>query len=89
MQCSVTTHVQLLPGSLAKSNMLQEMGLGLGAHIHNALVDGFVDSIKDELVVDVLLITQGRASSSQVQIVIQLCIHSKHNQSLEHLKHDP
>ncbi len=44
------------------------------AYIYNALCDGLIDSIKDELVVDVLLVTQGRSCPSQLQVVIQLCI---------------
>lgn len=44
------------------------------AYIYNALCDGLIDSIKDELVVDVLLVAQGRSCPSQLQVVIQLCI---------------
>ena len=44
------------------------------AYIYNVLCDGLIDGIKDELVVDVLLVTQGRSCPSKLQVVIQLCI---------------
>jgi len=46
----------------------------MGAYIYNALCDGLIDSIEDELVVNVLLVTQGRSCPSQLKVVIQLCI---------------
>ena len=46
----------------------------LGTYIYDALRDGLIDSIKDELVIDVLLVSQGRSCPSQLQVVIQLCI---------------
>ena len=49
----------------------------MGAYIYDALCDGLIDGIKDELVVDVLLVTQGRSCPSQLQVVIQLCIVTK------------
>jgi hypothetical protein len=48
--------------------------LVMGAYIYDAICDGLIDGIKDELVVDVLLITQGRSCPSKLQVVIQLCI---------------
>ena len=38
--------------------------LMMGAYIHDALRDGLIDSIKDELVIDVLLVSQGRSCPS-------------------------
>jgi hypothetical protein len=49
-------------------------GVAMGAYIYNALCDGLIDSIEDELVVNVLLVTQGRSCPSQLKVVIQLCI---------------
>ena len=48
--------------------------MGACAYIYDALCDGLIHGIKDELVVDVLIITQGRSCPSQLQVVIQLCI---------------
>lgn len=44
-------------------------------YIYNALSDALIDSVKYQLVEDMLLVTQGWPSPSQVQVVIQVCIH--------------
>ena len=46
---------------------------GYEAYINNAVCDALIDGIKQQLVVDVLLIAHRRTSPSHVQIVVQVC----------------